>query len=203
MKLTKRPSSETSTPRSKRTTGISASLASFRTSSKPVATTGEKEITSTPLLMKLRMALIWFSCFCWASENVSSMLARFSASPLMDSVLALRQSDSAPTWEKPTLILELSLLEHPVTRSVAAAAAMMTVANLFMLLAFLWLLLGKSYWDFDLDLEIFVIRFCMKMNASTRRPTMMRVHQELMRPSNTISVWIRPSTSTPKSEPKT
>ena len=65
------------------------------------------------------------------------MLARFSASPLMDSVLALRQSDSAPTWEKPTLILELSLLEHPVTRSVAAAAAMMTVANLFMLLAFL------------------------------------------------------------------
>ena len=56
---------------------------------------------------------------------------------------------------------------------------------------------------FDLDLDIFVIMFCMKMKTRTRRPTMMRVHQELMRPSKMMSVWIRPSTSTPKSEPKT
>jgi|GEM_PF-6222943 len=51
--------------------------------------------------MKLRIALIWFSCFCWASANFSSM-PRFSASDLIDSVFAVRQALSAPIGEKPT-----------------------------------------------------------------------------------------------------
>ena len=51
--------------------------------------------------MKERMALIWFSCFCCASENFSSMPASLAAD-LMDSVLAVRHSLSAPTWLKPS-----------------------------------------------------------------------------------------------------
>ena len=54
--------------------------------------------------MKVRMALNWFSCFCLALSNSSSK--PFSSLRLwrMDSVLATRQSDSAPTCEKPTVM---------------------------------------------------------------------------------------------------
>src|SRR5678816_2666261 len=60
-------------------------------------------ITSTFWATKLRSALIWFSCFCWASAKRRSM-PRFSASDLIESVLAVRQADSAPIWEKPTTV---------------------------------------------------------------------------------------------------
>jgi hypothetical protein len=45
------------------------------TVSQPVATTGENAMTSTFWAMKLRSALIWFSCFCWASANRRSSCA--------------------------------------------------------------------------------------------------------------------------------
>jgi hypothetical protein len=51
--------------------------------------------------MKLRIALIWASCWPWASENFSS-IPRLAASDLMDSVSAVRHGLSAPIWEKPT-----------------------------------------------------------------------------------------------------
>ena len=56
-------------------TGIFAALASRSTVPQPDSTTGEKAITSTFCAMKERIALIWFSCFCCASENFSSMPA--------------------------------------------------------------------------------------------------------------------------------
>src|SRR5262249_57558377 len=62
---------------------------------------GENEMTSTPCGIKDRIALIWFSSFCWASEKRRS-IPRFCASDLIESVLAVRQPLSAPTCEKPT-----------------------------------------------------------------------------------------------------
>ncbi|MNJ62611.1 hypothetical protein D3C77_584590 [compost metagenome] len=53
--------------------------------------------------MKLRIALIWFSCFCWASENLSSIPDSFAAS-WIDFVLAVLHPLSAPTCEKPSVI---------------------------------------------------------------------------------------------------
>src|ERR1700751_2901862 len=82
-------------------TGIPAFLASCKTGSNPVSTTGENGITSTPCAIKDRIALIWFSSFWWASEKRRS-IPLFWASDLMDSVLAVRQPLSAPTWAKPT-----------------------------------------------------------------------------------------------------
>ena len=57
-------------------------------------------MASTFCAMKLCMALIWFSCFCWASENLRS-IPRFAASSWMFLVCALRQSLSEPICEKP------------------------------------------------------------------------------------------------------
>jgi hypothetical protein len=91
------------TARSVRITGILAALASRSTVSKPLSTTGEKAITSTFCAMNERMALIWFSCFCCASANFSSMPASLAAA-LIDSVLAVRHSLSAPIWLKPSTI---------------------------------------------------------------------------------------------------
>src|ERR1051325_1614434 len=51
--------------------------------------------------MKDRSALIWFSCFCCASENTNST-PRLAASDLMESVFAVRHPLSAPICEKPT-----------------------------------------------------------------------------------------------------
>src|SRR3954470_357595 len=68
--------------------------------SQPVSTTGENAMTSTRWAMKPRSALIWFSCFCCASEKRRSMPASFAAL-WMDSVLAVRHSLSAPIWLKP------------------------------------------------------------------------------------------------------
>src|SRR6266481_608506 len=51
--------------------------------------------------MKDFSALIWFSCFCCASENTSSTL-RLAASFLIDSVFAVRHPLSAPICENPT-----------------------------------------------------------------------------------------------------
>src|SRR5438034_11461109 len=50
------------------------------------------------------MAWIWFSCFCSASENLRLMPAAVAAS-LTEVVLAERQPDSEPTWEKPRVIV--------------------------------------------------------------------------------------------------
>ena len=91
----------TSTVRSDRITGMPARFASFRTPSQPVSFTGENAMTSTSCTMKERMALIWFSCFPCASENCS-VIPRSFAVALIDSVLALRHSLSAPIWLKPT-----------------------------------------------------------------------------------------------------
>src|SRR5690606_25800072 len=96
-------SSDTLTARSVSTTGMPAALASRSTVSQPDSTTGEKAITSTFCAMKERSALIWFSCFCWASEKRSRNSGATSAS-LTDRVLAVRHSLSAPTWLKPTVI---------------------------------------------------------------------------------------------------
>ena len=93
-------SSVESTARSVRITGIFARLASCSTVSQPVSTTGEKAMTSTRCAMNERIALIWFSCFCCASENFRSMPAAAAAS-WIDLVLAVRQPLSAPTWAKP------------------------------------------------------------------------------------------------------
>ena len=78
-----------------------AARASMSTVSQPVATTGENAITSTFCAMKLRSALIWFSCFCWASAKRRSMLLVMAAD-LIDSVFAVRHSLSAPIWLKPS-----------------------------------------------------------------------------------------------------
>jgi hypothetical protein len=50
--------------------------------------------------MKERMALTWFSWRCWASANFR-LTPAFLAASLMDAVLAVRHSLSAPTCEKP------------------------------------------------------------------------------------------------------
>ncbi len=91
MKVTHRESSFTLTARSVRMTGILAVLASRSTVSQPLSTTGENAITSTFCAMKERIALIWFSCFCCASENLRSMPCCLAAD-LIDSVLAVRHS---------------------------------------------------------------------------------------------------------------
>jgi hypothetical protein len=100
--VTYRLGSVVSMLRSVSTTGILAALASFSTVSQPVVTTGAKAMTSTFCAMKLRMALIWFSCFCCASLNFRLMPALAAAS-LMLAVLAVRHSLSAPTWAKPSV----------------------------------------------------------------------------------------------------
>ena len=46
--------------------------------------------------------MIWFSCFCCASENFRSTPAA-SADSWMDLVLAVRHPLSAPTWAKPSV----------------------------------------------------------------------------------------------------
>ncbi len=89
-----------STERSVRTTGMSAAFASCRTASQPVSTTGENAIRSTPWVMKV---LIEEICLAWspsAEVNCRSTLY-CSADDLMESVLALRQPLSEPTWAKP------------------------------------------------------------------------------------------------------
>ena len=92
-----------STARSVRITGIPARLASFRTASQPLSTTGENAITLTCCWMYERIAWIWFSCFCWASENLRLMPAAF-ADDWTDFVFAVRQPLSEPTCEKPRVI---------------------------------------------------------------------------------------------------
>ncbi len=56
----------------------------------------------TPWAMYERIAWIWFSCFCWASENFRSKPFAVVSASWMDLVLAARQPLSAPTWAKPT-----------------------------------------------------------------------------------------------------
>ena len=68
-----------------------------------MSTTGENAITSTFCAMNERIALIWFSCFCCASENLRSIPASL-ADDLIDSVFAVRHSLSAPICEKPSTI---------------------------------------------------------------------------------------------------
>ena len=133
MKLTHRLSSFSLTARSDRITGIFAALASRSTVPQPDSTTGENAITSTFCAMKARMALIWFSCFCCASENFSSMPASL-AEALIDSVLAVRHSLSAPTCEKPSTIFPCANAAG-IGRPAAAMAAMTVRRWMFMLLS--------------------------------------------------------------------
>src|SRR3954471_24671547 len=96
-----------------------ARFASWRTGSQPDATTGENAMTSTCCWMYDRIAAIWFSCFCCASENFSEMPAAFDES-LIDFVVAARQPLSEPTCEKPSTIFLWDapvLLEATLTRS--------------------------------------------------------------------------------------
>src|SRR6478736_4514138 len=51
-----------------------------------------------------RIAWIWFSCFCCASENFRSKPFSLVSVSWMDLVLAARQPLSEPTWEKPTVM---------------------------------------------------------------------------------------------------
>lgn len=113
--------------RSSSTTGIFASLASFSTESQPVATTGAMKIASTPWATKERTALIWFSCFCWASEIFRSM-PRLSASALAVLVSAARQPNSEPICEKPTtsFLSAAWTAPSPMNRAAAAVAAEIT-----------------------------------------------------------------------------
>jgi len=92
---------DTSAVRSTNTIGIPASLASWNTVSQPVSTTGANPITSTPCWMKERIAAIWFSCLCWASENFKSMPRSLAVSN-MDCVSASRHPLSWPICAKPT-----------------------------------------------------------------------------------------------------
>src|SRR5690606_20641703 len=103
IRVTYSESSDTSTARSVSTTGMPAALASRSTVSQPDSTTGENAITSTRWAMNERIALIWFSCFCWASEKRRRNSGAASAS-FTERVLAVRHSLSAPTWLKPTVI---------------------------------------------------------------------------------------------------
>src|ERR1700684_1034750 len=89
--------------RSVRITGIFAALASSRIGSQPDSTTGENAITSTFCAIYERIALIWFSCFCWASENLRVIFVA-AAVDLIDSVLAVRHALSAPTCAKPRVM---------------------------------------------------------------------------------------------------
>ncbi len=111
--------------RSSSTTGICASLASFSTESQPVETTGARKMASTPWAMKDRIALIWFSCFCWASAILKLML-RFLASDLETEVSAARQPDSEPICEKPMVRSAAWALNArtEVERAVAASRAL-------------------------------------------------------------------------------
>ena len=68
------------------------------------------------------MALIWFSCFCCASENLSVMPASLAAL-LIDSVLAVRHSLSAPTWLKPSTSGLSALNALPGSKAASEAAA--------------------------------------------------------------------------------
>src|SRR5689334_6217399 len=80
--------------------------------------------------MNARIALIWFSCFCCASENFRLMPAA-SAASLIDLVFAVRHSLSAPICEKPSVIfLSARTVEDPVSAS-AEIVTNMTAENLF------------------------------------------------------------------------
>lgn len=103
---------------------------------------GQKEITSTSDAMKERMALIWFSCFCCASENWRVTPAA-SAAALMLSVLAVRHSLSEPTWANPRVMLSslpASALSAPpslqAARDRAIAAAKTPVNHFFSFIPF-------------------------------------------------------------------
>ncbi len=58
--------------------------------------------------------MIWFSCFCWASENFRS-IPSFWAVSWMLLVFAVRHPLSAPTWAKPIAILPLPLPLLPLS----------------------------------------------------------------------------------------
>src|SRR4029078_8783070 len=80
--------------------------------------------------MNDRIALIWFSCFCCASENFRLMPAA-SAASLIDLVFAVRHSLSARSCEKPSVIfLSARTAGDPVSKS-AEATTIMTAENRF------------------------------------------------------------------------
>ena len=82
---------------------MSASLASWSTSSQPSSTMGAITMASTPWLMKLRTALICAAGSLSAALNTRSNPLSFENAAFIDSVLALRQPDSEPVCAKPDL----------------------------------------------------------------------------------------------------
>jgi hypothetical protein len=87
-------------------------------------------MTSTRWAMNERSALIWFSCFCCASEKRRVMPAS-GAALWIDVVLAVRHSLSAPIWLNPSTMALLPLPgaesdpppEQAISRAAAAAAS--------------------------------------------------------------------------------
>src|SRR5471030_1382043 len=126
MKVAYSEGSLTLTARSVRMTGILAALASRSTVSQPDSTTGENAIRSTRWAMKERIALTWFSCFCWASANLRVMPS-FLAASLIDTVFAVRHSLSAPTCENPItsgLAAKTGVLKVKAARNAAASTVL-------------------------------------------------------------------------------
>jgi hypothetical protein len=88
--------------------------------------------------MNERIAEIWFSCFCWASENFNVIPAAL-ADDWIDLVFAVRQPLSEPTCEKPRTIVAAArwlpvglLAAVPVSmEAVRRAAAASAVVNVF------------------------------------------------------------------------
>src|SRR5699024_4761475 len=74
------------------------------------------------------MAWIWFSYFCWASENWRSIPAS-SAACWIDSVFAVRQPLSAPTWEKPKVMVSSSAVDDSLEPQAVAAASTITATG--------------------------------------------------------------------------
>src|SRR5580765_491806 len=85
-------------------TGICAAFACFKIGSQPSSTLGARMMASTRCAMNVPSALIWFSCFCCASENLR-FTARLAASYRTEVVSAVRQALSAPICEKPTVMV--------------------------------------------------------------------------------------------------
>src|SRR5476649_246840 len=93
-------------------TGIFAALASLSTSSQPVVTTAAMTIASTPWLMKLCTAAIWFSGLLSAALKISLKPFLAEKAVFIDRVFAARHPDSDPVWANPTVITLLA--EPPV-----------------------------------------------------------------------------------------
>ena len=117
---------------------MSASLASWSTSSQPSSTMGATTMASTPWLMKLRTRADLCGGSLSAALNTRSNPLSFEKASFIDSVLALRQPDSEPVCAKPTLIWpplaeslpESESLPQPAATNARAPSIAIPVRNL-------------------------------------------------------------------------